>query len=260
MMFRRLPQQGGDPRQTAEIVNRILDGKINSVGLITLNTGNATTTTLLDERISEDSIILFAPYSAAAFTDGVPYGAFQDDTDQSATTTVDAYAMSFSTTDFSNGVSVVSNSQITVSSPGVYNLQFSAQFTNSDSQIQDVDIWFRKNGTNIPNSNSKFSVNERHGSIDGNLIAALNFFVDLDSGDYVEIMWAVTSISVTLQHLPTQTSPDRPATPSIIATIQMVSESSTSDVYASNQTQGQCTVNHFANSTANKSYKYVILG
>jgi len=259
-MFRRLPQQGGDPRQTAEIVNRILDGKINSVGLITLNTGNATTTTLLDERISEDSIILFAPYSAAAFTDGVPYGAFQDDTDQSATTTVDAYAMSFSTTDFSNGVSVVSNSQITVSSPGVYNLQFSAQFTNSDSQIQDVDIWFRKNGTNIPNSNSKFSVNERHGSIDGNLIAALNFFVDLDSGDYVEIMWAVTSISVTLQHLPTQTSPDRPATPSIIATIQMVSESSTSDVYASNQTQGQCTVNHFANSTANKSYKYVILG
>ena len=259
-MFRRLPQQGGSPRDVSEIVNRILDGKINSVGLITLDTGGSTTTTLLDERISEDSIILFAPYSAAAFTDGVPYGAFQDDTDQSATTTVDAYAMSFSTTDFSNGVSVVSNSQITVSSPGVYNLQFSAQFTNSDSQIQDVDIWFRKNGTNIPNSNSKFSVNERHGSIDGNLIAALNFFVDLDSGDYVEIMWAVTSISVTLQHLPTQTSPDRPATPSIIATIQMVSESSTSDVYASNQTQGQCTVNHFANSTANKSYKYVILG
>ncbi len=65
-MFRRLPQQGGTPRDVSEIVNRILDGKINSVGLITLATGNATSTTLFDERISEDSIILFAPYSAAA--------------------------------------------------------------------------------------------------------------------------------------------------------------------------------------------------
>ena len=259
-MFRRLPQQGGSPRDVSEIVNRILDGKINSVGLITLDTGGATTTTLLDERISEDSIILFAPYSASAFTDGVPYGAFQDDTDQSATTTTAAYPMSFSTTDFSNGVSVASGSQITVTSSGIYNLQFSAQVTNSNNQIEDIDIWFRKNGTNIAASNSRFSVNERHGSVDGHLIAALNFFVDLESGDYVEIMWSTTNIAVRLEHLPTQTTPDRPATPSVIATIQMVSESSTSDVYASNQTQGQCTVNHFANSTANKSYKYVILG
>lgn len=259
-MFRRLPQQGGDPRQTAEIVNRILDGKINSVGLITLDTGGATTTTLFDERISEDSLILFAPYSAAAATDGVPYGAFQDDTDQFATTTNAAYAMSFNTTDFSNGVEVVSSTQLTARSTGVYNLQFSAQFTNTDSQIQDIDIWFRKNGTDIANSNSKFSIAERHGSIDGNLIAALNFFVDLAADDYVEIMWAVTNISVSLQHLPTQSTPTRPATPSIIATMQMVSESSTSDIYTTNQIPGQATVNHFANSTANKTYKYVVLG
>jgi hypothetical protein len=259
-MFRRLPQQGGTPRDVSEIVNRILDGKINSVGLITLDTGGATSTTLYDERISDDSIILFAPYSAAASADGVPYGAFQDDTDQSATTTTAAYAMSFSTTDFSNGVSVVSNSQITVTSPGVYNLQFSAQFANADSQIQDVDVWFRKNGSDIANSNSRFSINERHGSVDGHVIAALNFFVDLDAGDYVQIMWATTNTAVKLEHLPTASTPTRPATPSVIATIMMVSESSTSDVYASNQTQGQATVNHFANSTADKTYRYVVLG
>jgi hypothetical protein len=259
-MFRRLPQQGGTSRDVSEIVNRILDGKINSVGLITLDTGGATSTTLFDERISDDSIILFAPYSAAASTDGVPYGAFHDNNDQSATTTVDPYAMSFDTTDFSNGVSVVSNSQLTVTSPGVYNLQFSAQVTNSNNQIQDIDIWFRKNGTNIPASNSRFSINERHGSIDGHLIAALNFFVDLDAGDYVEIMWAVTNTAVRLEATGAQSSPTRPTTPSIIATMMMVSESSTSDVYASSQTQGQATVNHFANSTADKTFRYVILG
>jgi hypothetical protein len=260
MMFRRLPQQGGDPRQTAEIVNRILDGKINSVGLITLDTGGATTTTLYDERISEDSIILFAPYSAAAATDGVPYGAFQDDTDQSATTTVNAYAMSFNTTDFSNGVAVVSNTQLTVDSPGVYNLQFSAQFANDDSQVQDVDVWFRKNGTDIPKSNSRFSIDSKHGSVKGHLIAALNFFVDLDAGDYIEIMWATTSVLVILEHLGTASSPTRPSTPSVIATMQMVSESSTSDIYTTNQIPGQATVNHFGNKTAGKTYRYVVLG
>jgi hypothetical protein len=259
-MFRRLPQQGGTPRDVSEIVNRILDGKINSVGLITLDTGGATSTTLFDERISDDSIILFAPYSAAASTDGVPYGAFHDNNDQSATTTVDAYAMSFDTTDFNNGVSVASGSQITVTSSGIYNLQFSAQVTNSNNQIQDIDIWFRKNGTNIAASNSRFSVNERHGVVDGHLIATLNFFVDLDAGDYVQIMWSVTNTDIRLEATGTQSNPTRPTTPSVIATMQMVSESSTSDVYASSQTQGQATVNHFANSTADKTYRYVILG
>ena len=122
-MFLRLPQAGGQPRQVAEVVNRILDGKINSTGLVTLATGDATTTTLLDARISEDSLILLVPYSSAAMSDPVPYGAFQDSTDQSAASTTTAYAITFNTTDFSKGVSVVSSSQITVKSAGVYNFQ-----------------------------------------------------------------------------------------------------------------------------------------
>jgi len=259
-MFRRLPQQGGTPRDIAEIVNRILDGKINSVGNLTLATGNATTTTLYDERISEDSIILFAPANAAASGDEIPYGAFQDSTDQVAASTTTAYAVTFNTTDFSNGVVIASNSRITVRSPGIYNVQFSIQFVNTDSQIQDVDIWFRKNGTDIASSNSKYSVPNKHGSVDGHLIGALNFYVELAANDYVEIMWATTSTDLSIQQLPAQTSPTRPSTPSAIVTINKIDESSTSDVFASNQTSGQCTVNHFANSTADKVYRYVVLG
>lgn len=259
-MFRRLPQQGGTPRETSEIVNRILDGKINSVGDLTLATGGATTTTLYDARISAESIILFAASSAAAIADGVPYGAFQDSTDQSAASTTTAYAITLNTTDFSNGVSVASNSRITFATGGIYNIQFSIQFANADSQIQDVDIWFRKNGTDITASNSKFSVQNKHGSVNGHLIAALNFYAQVAANDYIEIMWATTNTSVTIEQIPAQTSPTRPATPSAIVTANKVDESSTSDVYASNQIQGQCTVNHFANSTANKTYRYVILG
>jgi hypothetical protein len=259
-MFRRLPQQGGNPRETAEIVNRILDGKINSVGLLTLATGDATTTTLYDARISPDSLILLAPYSAAAMVDPVPYGAFQDSTDQSVASTTTAYAILFNTTDFSKGISVVSNSQITVESPGIYNFQFSIQFKNSDSQIHDADVWFRKNGTDIANSNSQFSIPNKHGSVDGHLIAALNFYVELVANDYVQLMWSATNTLITIEHIPTQSSPTRPATPSVILTVNKVDESSTSDVYASNQTQGQCTINHFANNTADKTYRYVVLG
>jgi len=259
-MFLRLPPAGGTPRQVSEVVNRILDGKINSVGLLTLATGNATTTTLYDARISPDSIILFVPYSAAAIADAVPYGAFQDSTDQTAASTTAAYAITLNTTDYSVGVSIVSNSQITVRSAGVYNIQFSIQLANTNTQIHDVDIWFRKNGTDVAGSNSKFSVPNSHGGTDGHLIAALNFYIQLAAGDYVQLMWSTTSTDVSIEHLAAQTSPTRPTTPSVIVTVNKVDESSSSDIYASNQLQGECTVNHFANSTSDKTYRYVVLG
>lgn len=259
-MFLRLPPSGGSPRQISEVVNRVLDGKINSVGNLTLNTGNATTTTLYDARISEDSLILFMPASAAAIADAVPYGAFQDSTDQSVASTTTAYAIGLNTTDYAYGVALQSGSQVVVRSAGIYNVQFSIQFSNTDTQIQDVDVWFRKNGTDVSASNSRFSIPNSHGGVAGNLIAALNFYIQLAAGDYIQLMWASTSTLVTIEQIPAQTSPTRPSTPSVILTINKVDESSSSDIYASNQTQGQCTVNHFANNTANKTYRYVVLG
>jgi len=83
--FRTLPPFGGDARAVSEIVNGILNGKTNNTGTITLATGNATSTTIYDARISPDSKIIVIPYSAAAFTDSTPYGAFQDSTDQQPT-------------------------------------------------------------------------------------------------------------------------------------------------------------------------------
>jgi hypothetical protein len=254
-MFRRLPQQGGSQREVAEIVNRVLDGKINSLGYLTLATGDATATTLYDARISPESLILLMPSA-----DPVPYGAFQDTTDQAAANTTTAYAITYNTTDFSKGISVVSNSQITFETGGVYDIQFSIQFANDDTQIQDVDVWFRKNGTDIAGSNSKFSVPNSHGGVDGHLIAALNFYVQVAANDYVQIMWATSSTLVTIEHLAVQTTPTRPATPSVIVTANKVDESSTSDVYASSIGYGQATISHFANSTADKTYRYVVLG
>jgi hypothetical protein len=153
-----------------------------------------------------------------------PYGAFQDSTDQTAASTTVAYAITFNTTDFSNGVTLSNSSRLNVSNPGLYNLQFSIQFKNTTNDGQDVDIWFRKNGTNIANSNSRFHPPPRKGAGDpSHIIAALNFFVDMAANDYIEIMWRTENTSVSIEAFGTSTSPTRPAVPSVIATMSFVS-------------------------------------
>ena len=260
-MFRRLPPTGGDQRAVAEIVNGMMDGKTNNTGTITLATGNATTTTISDPRISRDSMILLVPKSAAAFADTAPYGAFQDSTDQTAVSTTVAYPMTFDTTDFSNGVYLSNSSRMNVRNAGIYNVQFSVQLENIDNAQHDVDIWFRKNGTNITASNSKFTVPARKSaSIFGHVIAAINYFVELAANDYIEIVWRTESTDVSLEQTPAESSPTRPATPSVIATVQYVAPNAMDNVYVSAQTNGSATLTHFANSTASKTYGYVIVG
>ena len=245
----------------AEVVRQILNGKTNNTGSVTLATGNATTTTLNDERISSDTKIVLVPYSANAFSDSIPYGAFQDSTDQAAASTTVAYPMTFNTTDYSNGVYLSNSSRLNVRNAGVYNLQFSAQLENQDNAQHDVDIWFRKNGTNIDKSNSIFTVPARKSaSIFGHVIAALNFFVELAANDYVEIIWRSESTLVSIEQTPAQSTPTRPATPSIIATMQAISGGSLSNIYVSAQTQGSATISHYSNNTANKTYGYILVG
>jgi hypothetical protein len=206
-------------------------------------------------------MILLVPKSAAAFADTAPYGAFQDSTDQAAASTTTAYPMTFDTTDFSNGVYLSNSSRLNARNAGIYNVQFSVQLQNTDNAQHTVDIWFRKNGTNITASNSMFTVPARKSaSIYGHIIAAINYFVELAANDYVEIVWRTESTTVSIEQLPTQTSPTRPATPSVIATMQYVAPNAMDNVYVSAQTNGSATLTHFANSTASKTYGYVIVG
>jgi hypothetical protein len=153
-----------------------------------------------------------------------PHGAFQDSTDQTAANTTTAYAVTFNTTDFSNGVTIASSSRITVADSGIWNLQFSIQFTNTTNASQDVDVWFRINGTNVANSNSRFGFAPRKGAGDPyHIVAALNYFVSLNATDYVEIMWRPTDIGVQIEQYAAGTSPTRPAVPSAIVTMSFVS-------------------------------------
>lgn len=153
-----------------------------------------------------------------------PYGAFHNNANQAALSTTEAYPVFFPNTDYSNGVSITSNSRITVAIDGIWNLQFSLQIKNVSNDGQDFDIWFRKNGVNIPNSNSRFHISARKSTGDAShIVAAMNFVESLSAGQYIEIVGRVTSLNVTLEAFPTSTSPTRPAIPSAIATMTFVS-------------------------------------
>lgn len=156
-----------------------------------------------------------------------PYGAFSSYVDQTTTANT-ATVMTFNTTDFASGVSVVGTNKIQVSNPGIYNLQWSGQFVNTDTQEHDASIWLKQgNGvgaaTDVAGSTGFISVLNRHGGVDGHSIVGWNYFLSMQADDYVQLWWAPTSAQVSLQHFPAQTGPVRPSTASVIATLSFVS-------------------------------------
>ena len=154
----------------------------------------------------------------------MPYGAFQDSTDQTAANTTTAYAITFDTTDFNNGITLSNSSRLNVSQAGIYNIQFSVQLVNTTNASTDIDIWFRKNGTNIDKSNSRFGLAPRKSAEDPfHLIGAMNFFVSLDTNDYVELMWRTSDVGAYIEHYAASSTPTRPSIPSVIVTVTFVS-------------------------------------
>lgn len=161
----------------------------------------------------------------------IPYGQFQSDANQTAAAVDTAYAVTFTQSDFLDGVVLSSGSRLTVPDSGVYNVTFSLQFKNTTSGAEDIDIWLRKNGTDIPATNSRFSIVARKGA--GNpshLITTTSVMADLAANDYIQLMWHVTNVNVTMERFPAVTAvpgttPAIPATPSAIVQVEFVSKS-----------------------------------
>ena len=152
-----------------------------------------------------------------------PYAAIQRTTDKTFTANT-ATQITFDTNDFLNDCTNDGTDGIHVKSAGIYNYQFSVQLRNTDSQIHSAWIWLRKNGTDIAGTASKFDVISSHGGVDGFVIAAANFYVQLAANDYVEMWAAASNTAVSFDATAAQTSPfAMPAIPSVVATLSFVS-------------------------------------
>lgn len=150
-----------------------------------------------------------------------PLGAFQSTVDQTAAAANTAYAMTLNTVDYASGVSVASNSRITVTDAGIWNLQWSGQFENPDSQDHDVRVWLKINGTVVTGSTGFFAVPSKHGSVNGHTLVGWNYFLSLNANDYVELWWETDSTQVSIQAY--AAAGNYPSTASLIATMTFVS-------------------------------------
>ena len=159
-----------------------------------------------------------------------PYGAFSSGVTQTATTNT-ATALTFNTTDFANGFSIVSGSKITPSYPGLYNIQFSVQIQSLSNATEDVFIWLRQGNdggasVDIAGSTGLVGMMPRKGA--GNPshdIKGWNYFVSMAAGDYIQIYWSTTNgTDVTIPFYAASGSPTKPSTQSVVATMQFVSK------------------------------------
>ena len=131
----------------------------------------------------------------------------------------------FNNTDFSNGVAadVTDQTKIVFSTPGIYNLQFSAQLLNFTTAEDNVTIWFAKNGVDVPASASVEEVNPKHGTSPGARIVTVNLYENLAANDYIQLKWTSDTGNTVIGTFPAGTSPVHPVSPGVIFTAAFVS-------------------------------------
>lgn len=153
------------------------------------------------------------PYSSLT---GRAYISAYSNTDQTGNTGA-ATAVKFENTDFSSGISMANNgsgnpTRITFAAAGTYMIAPSIQFANSDTSNHNVNVWFRKNGTDIAASNTVINVPKAGDG--GNDFFQIVYYVQVTAGQYVEIMWLPTNSAVTLDYI--AAGAIAPAAPSVI--------------------------------------------
>jgi hypothetical protein len=181
-------------------------------------TASRALTTLTVSAVSSGTIYLGMTISGTGIPSGTKITAFG-----TGTGTTGTYTVSTSGTISSEAMTGSVASKITVAQAGIYNLQWSGQFVNEAAQIHEVSVWIKKNGGNVIGSTGRVSINAKHGAFDGGAIPAWNYLIELQANEYVELWWSTPDVDAYLTSFVAGTSPDRPTTASVIATLTFVS-------------------------------------
>lgn len=129
--------------------------------------------------------------------------------------------MSFSTVDFSQGVTVSGSwsDKIKMTNGGVYNLQFSAATTKTTGTSATVDIWLRKNESNLSYTNTIVTL---AGGANDFAVPAWNFFVSASAGDYYQLMFASPTTNPYIAYSASGSTGVAVQVPSVILTVNRV--------------------------------------
>ena len=145
-----------------------------------------------------------------------PRGLFYSTTDQTAAVVNTGYPVEFENTYLGNGVSIVDDTEITVSADGVYNFQVTLQTAHTNSADVQILTWINKNGTDVPYGGQQQTIKGN-----ANQPVFWNFSIDLTAGQYIEMYWSTGSTSLSLDST-APTSP-HPGIPSTVVAVSFVS-------------------------------------
>jgi hypothetical protein len=185
--------------------------------------------------IIDSELIIYTGKTATTFT-GITRGAYGS---SKASHTAGVYVaeaqpvpssttelvVSLTATDTANGIDLdpTDITKVVAAVAGYYNIQFSAQLLTFDSSIDNVTLWFRQNGVDVPYSAGIVSIPSIHGGKPGAAIVSWNLVMALNAGDYFQLIMASESGNTVAATYPPGTAPVHPASPSIILTATFVS-------------------------------------
>lgn len=212
-------------KTTVQAVGNAVFNQISSSVILPSQTGSFTTTSSFNNFTS--SVVTTSSFNSftqsyynATGSFGVTsyYGSFYHTASLTNPVPLAENTMSFSTTDFSYGVSISGSfkDKIKIENTGIYNIQFSAQLDKTTSTNTTVYIWLNKNGTNIPDSNTGVTLGG--GSNDAS-VAAWNFFVSASAGDYYQLKWGADRDNARILYTSASIGPN---VPSVILTVNRI--------------------------------------
>jgi hypothetical protein len=188
-----------------------------------------------DSRASQDGVLLWDPaidhpvvsidgewvplgYGANDPDQGYGYGAFVDYNDHTAAATETAYALTWGTEVYTNGVAIddTVTSRINFTNSGKYYIHFTAQLNSQSANAKTFWFWPRINGTDVPGSTMRITL---HDNDEAKTIARAAIF-EVNAGDYLEAFWAVDSTDTALKTYAAESF--CPAVPSITLMVKSV--------------------------------------
>ena len=121
------------------------------------------------------------------------------------------------TVDATSGVILSGITKIVVTSSGDYSFLPSIIVDQGAGTNEVYEMWFQKNGVDIPDSNTRVV----NATATTEQLIVLQFIVDLLANQYVELKWYCTTATGTFK---STAAGSRPAVPSVILTVLKVSE------------------------------------
>ena len=143
----------------------------------------------------------------------------------------------FDTVKSAAGFTLNMDGSATASQSGVYKIDYSLQFVNTDNVQHDVYVWLEVNGVGLAGSSNRFTVPARKSAgVFGYAVGYSSVSFTINTADQVTLYWATDKAfnstgpvdGIYMEHTNPVTSPyDRPLNPSAIGSITFVSRNGT---------------------------------